>query len=284
LSHLKSTLVHFATSAGERRALLGFPNGETAQQLAGMLNATGLSTETATDGRELLVEATKSVAYELILVSTRIERGSLEQVVQDLRRHPHTRQTPIIVLAEDDEAGSLRHRLRNDLPTSIALRPRSLEGMQYAVEEALRRAGDRIIPAEVREAQAISAINSIADLTEAAPKVFDFREEEGILAPLLYSPSQSASTARLFAQFGTHASQQSLLDIVNRATQPMQSRQAAAVAFGDSVRRFGVRLTKGEILKQYDRYNQSRLEEEASQALLGATLDAIELPTRANGE
>jgi CheY-like chemotaxis protein len=284
LSYLKSTLVHFATSAGERRALLCFPNGETAQQLAGMLNATGLSTETATNGRGLLVEATKSAAYELILVSTRIERGTLDQVVQDLRRHPHTRQTPIIVLAEDDEAGSLRHRMRGDVLTSIALRPRSLAGMQYAVEQALRRAGDRIIPAEVRAAQANTAINSIAELMEAAPKVFDFREDERVLSPLIYSPSQSAATARLLALFGTHMSQQSLLDIANRANQPIQARQAAAVAFGDSVRRFGVRLTKSEILKQYDRYNQSRLEDEASQALLGATLDAIELPTRANGE
>jgi hypothetical protein len=86
------------------------------------------------------------------------------------------------------------------------------------------------------------------------------------------------------AQFGTHTSQKSLLDIVNRATQPIQARQAAAVAFGDSVRRFGVRLTKAEILKQYDRYNQSRFEDEAGQTLLGATLDAIELPTRTNGD
>jgi CheY-like chemotaxis protein len=280
LSHLKATLVHFATSAGERRALLGFPNGETAQQLAGMVNATGLSTKTATNGRELLLEATKSAAYELILVSSRIDRGPLYQVVQDLRRHPHTLQTPIIVLAEDDEAGSLRHRMRDDLLTSVALRPRGLGGMQYAVDQALRRAGDRIIPAAVREAQANAAINSIADLMEAAPKVFDFREDERAVLPLLYSPSRSTATARLLAQFGTHTSQQSLLEIANRANQPMRARQAAAVAFGDSVRRFGVRLTKGEVLKQYDRYNQSRFEDEASQALLGATLDAIELPTR----
>jgi CheY-like chemotaxis protein len=282
LSYLKSTLVHFATSAGQRRALIGFPNGETAQQLAGMTNQLGLSTQTATNGSDLLLEASKAAAYELILVSGHIDRGPLYQVVQDLRRHPHTIQTPIIVLAEDDEAGSLRHRLRDDLLTSVALRPRSLEGMQYAVDQARRRAGDRIIPAEVREAQANAAINSIAALMEAAPKVFDFREDERVLAPLLYSPSQSAATARLLAQLGTHTSQQSLLDIVNRATQPMPSRQAAAAAFGDSVRRFGVRLTKGEILKQYDRYNQSRVEHEASQTLLGATLDAIELRSRIN--
>jgi CheY-like chemotaxis protein len=283
LSHLKLALVHFATSAGERRALVGFPNGETAQQIAGMVNELGLFTGTATNGRELLLEATRAQAYELILVSSRIDRGPLYLVVQDLRRHPHTRQTPIIVLAEDDETGSLRHRLRDDPLTSVALRPRSMEGMKYAVDQALGRAGDRIIPAVVREAQAKAAIESIAGLMETAPKVFDFRDVEREIAPLLYSSSQSAATARVLAQLGTRTSQQSLLDVANRATQPMHARQAAAVAFGDSVRRFGVRLTKSEILKQYERYNQSRLEDQASQVLLGATLDAIELPTRTNG-
>jgi CheY-like chemotaxis protein len=280
LSHLKLALVHFATSAGERRALVGFPNGEMAQQIAGMVNELGLSATTATNGRELLLEATNAEAYELILVSSRIDRGPLYLVVQDLRRHPHTRQTPIIVLAEDDEAGTLRHRLRDDPLTSVALRPRGMEGMKYAVDQGLRRAGDRIIPAEVREAQAKAAIDSIAELIDAAPKVSDFRDFEREIAPLLYSPSLSAATARVLAQLGTRTSQQSLLDVANRATQPILSRQAAAVAFGDSVRRFGVRLTKGEIVKQYDRYNQSRFEDQASQVLLGATLDVIELPTR----
>jgi hypothetical protein len=114
--------------------------------------------------------------------------------------------------------------------------------------------------------------------------VFDFRDYERQLAPLLYEPSLGPATAGVMAQFGTHASQQSLLEIANRAPQPMASRQAAAVAFGDSVRRFGLRLTKNDILRQYERYNQSRIEDQASQVLLGAVLDAIELPTKTNGE
>jgi CheY-like chemotaxis protein/HEAT repeat protein len=284
LSHLKLALVHFSTSAGQRRALVGFPNAETAQQLGGMVNSLGFSTVTATNGRELMLAATKTVRYELILVSSHIDRGPLYLVVQDLRKHGPTRETPIIVLAEDDEEGILRDRVRDDPLTSVALRPRSLDGMQYAVDQALRRAGDRVVPAEVREAQAKAAIQSIGELMAAAPKVFDFRDYELQLALLLYEPSLSAPTAGVMAQFGTHRSQQSLLEIANRAPQPMASRQAAAVAFGDSVRRFGLRLTKNDILRQYERYNQSRIEDQASQVLLGAVLDAIELPTRTNGE
>ena len=136
----------------------------------------------------------------------------------------------------------------------------------------------------MRERQAQEALRSIGELMAAAPQVFDFRDYEKQLVPLLYVPSLSASASAAMAQFGTHTSQQSLLQIANRTSQPLPSRQAAAVAFGDSVRHFGVRLTKGEILGQYDRYNQSASEDAASQELQGAMLDAIELPTRKNGE
>ena len=88
---------------------------------------------------------------------------------------------------------------------------------------------------------------------------------------------------RCWRHFGTHSSQRSLLELsierLNRST----SRQAAALAFGESVRRFGVRLTKDEILRQYDRYNQSQLEDRPTQELLGGVLDAIELPIQSRG-
>jgi hypothetical protein len=153
--------------------------------------------------------------------------------------------------------------------------------MRYAVEQSIRRAGDRIVSPEVRQKQAQEAIRSIAELGAAAPNVFDFRADEKQLAPLLSVPSLSAPAASVLAQFGTHTSQQALLEIANRTSQPLASRQAAAVAFGDSIRRFGVRLSRDEILRQYDRYNQSEMEDKASQSLLSAVLDAIELPSKA---
>jgi CheY-like chemotaxis protein len=284
LSHLKSALVSFATSSGERRALVGFPNVETAGKLAGMVNSLGFDSATATNGRELLLKATHSGDHELILISSRIDRAPLYLVLQDLRNHSHTADTPIIVLAEDDELGELRDGLDDDPLTSVVPRPRDVEGMQYAVDSTLRRAGERIIPPAVREQQAQEALRSIAALSAAAPKIFDFREYEKELSPLLYAPSLGPLAADVIDDFGTHASQQALLAIINRSSQPLASRQAATLAFGESVRRFGVRLTKGEILRQYARYNASELEDEASQELLGAVLDAIELPTRSNGE
>ncbi len=280
-SHLASALVSFATSSGERRALVGFPNAETATNLAGLVGSLGFETAVATNGRELLLKATQARTHDLILVSSRIDRAPLYLVLQDLRNHTATAQTPIIVLAEDDERGVLRERLEDDPLTSVVLRPRSLEGMQYAADAALRRAGDRIVAPAVRERQAAEALKSMAALSAAAPKVFSFRDFQQELLPLLYLPALGPLAADVVDDFGTHASQQALLAIVNRTSQPLASRQAAAVAFGESVRRFGVRLTRNEILRQYDRYNASEFEDGATQELLGAVLDAIEFRAKA---
>jgi len=284
LSHLKSALVYFATSAGQRKALVGFPNVETARNLAGMLNSVGFDAETATNGRELLLNATKSAGYELILISSRIDRAPLYMVLQDLRNHTHTRQTAIILLAEEDELGDLRDKIRTDHMTSATFRPRDLEGMKYAVEQAIERAGDRIVPPPVRERQAREALDAMAELSKASPKIFDFRTDEPQLAALLHVPSLSRQAAEVLSQFGTHTSQRSLMEIVNRTSQPVSSRQAAALAFGESVRRFGLRLTKNEILAQYDRYNQSEFEDQATQELLAAVLDRIELRSKVERE
>jgi hypothetical protein len=284
LSHLEAALVYFSTSAGTRKALIGFPNIETARNLAGMVNALGFDTETATNGRELLLKATKSGGNELVLISSRIDRAPLYLVLQDLRNHAHTGQTPMVLLAEDDELGDLRERIKADLLTSAALRPRDLEGMKYAVEQAMRRAGDRIIPPAVRDRQAQQSLVAISELSKAAPKIFDFRADESQLAPLLYVPLLSREAADVLSQFGTHTSQRSLLEIVNRTSQPAPSRQAAALAFGESVHRFGLRLTKNEIVAQYDRYNQSELEDQATQELLAAVLDTIELRSKVDRE
>jgi hypothetical protein len=152
--------------------------------------------------------------------------------------------------------------------------------MQFVVERAMARAGDRVLPIEVRQRQATAALKFMAELQERKPKLFDFRGHEQRLAEILYVPSLSPLAAAILAQHGTHFSQQTLLALANRTTQPLVSREAAAAAFGESVRRFGVRLTKPEIRQQYARYNASEREDKATQDLLGTILDSIELPTK----
>jgi HEAT repeat protein len=280
LSYLTDGLVYFATGFGQRRAAVGFPNPSIAQELAGMLNALGFEADAATNGRDLFLTASRSNNYELILLSSRLDRPETKLLYQELRKDPRTAQTPILVLAEDEELPDLRDLIGADRLSIAMIRPRDLTGMQFVVESVMARAGDRILPVDVRARQASAALKWMAELQERAPKLFDFRSHEKHLAEILYVPSLSPLAAAILSQHGTHFSQQTLLALANRNTQPLVSREAAAAAFGESVRRFGVRLTKPEISQQYARYNASETEDQASQELLGSILDAIELPTK----
>jgi hypothetical protein len=66
------------------------------------------------------------------------------------------------------------------------------------------------------------------------------------------------------------------VELAGQHARPLPVRQAAARAFSQSVPRFGVQLTTGEIAAQYARYNRSRELDLETQRVLGAVLDAIE--------
>jgi hypothetical protein len=75
---------------------------------------------------------------------------------------------------------------------------------------------------------------------------------------------------------GSSRAQLSLLDLASSPTRSIQERRAAVAAFRDAVERRGVMLTKAEVLKQYERYNQSEAADRDTQQVLGAILDTIE--------
>jgi hypothetical protein len=60
----------------------------------------------------------------------------------------------------------------------------------------------------------------------------------------------------------------------------LSERQAAATAFDAAISKRGLLLARNEIQVQYDRYNQSKILDSETQAVLGSLLDSIERPTR----
>ncbi|MDZ4818794.1 MAG: hypothetical protein SGJ20_07460 [Planctomycetota bacterium] len=276
LSYLTDTLFNLANSSGTPVALIGFPTLETSQTLSGMVNSLGYTTTTATNGRDVMIEAARSGDCELILLSTRIQRGSASLTLQQLRQVPKTAKIPVILLSEDDDCSRPEFWAQDDPLTTVVLRPREIAGMEFALRQSARKAGDAQVPTAVRQQQAIFALRALAELTQRAPRLFDFRTKDADIIRALQAPALNEAAAFLLAQFGTHGSQLALAELAGHASQPIERRQAAAAAFCESVHRHGIQLTKREIEAQYDRYNLSQFEEAASQELLAAMLDAME--------
>ena len=75
--------------------------------------------------------------------------------------------------------------------------------------------------------------------------------------------------------------QRALVETAGRVTQPLEIRQAAVSAFRQNLQAHGILLTKEEIKKQYQQYNESKNQDESTQKILALILDCLEAPTKA---
>ena len=159
-SYLTDALADMIGATGHRRAAIAFPTLESLQELAGMTNAAGFQTETATNGRQLFAAAAESPDTELILISadqsserrgTRatIARRSANRRCADLR-DGRTRRARICRAGDGPLSGRVRRAAsteprRNEAhrrPRSAARR-RSHRARQAAAEAG--RSGTRLV-------------------------------------------------------------------------------------------------------------------------------------------
>jgi len=94
----------------------------------------------------------------------------------------------------------------------------------------------------------------------------------------------AVAAAPLLGKIGSPAVQRALVDTASQNARPLPVRQAAAAAFTTAVAERGLLLSREEILRQYERYNQSELLARSTQKLLASILDTIEARRRAEAE
>jgi len=96
----------------------------------------------------------------------------------------------------------------------------------------------------------------------------------------LYTPGLGSKAAAVLGNLGSVESQQALVELASRWTQPLEARRAAVKAFRRNIEASGILLTSRQILRQYDRYNQSEKLDQPTQRILGLILDCIEAPAQ----
>jgi hypothetical protein len=279
-SYLTETAAYFATGTDRKRVAIGAPTAHFAGPIAGLAGAAGWEPATALEGHELMVAAAESADIELVLISGRIQHPIAFDLVQQMRQDPRTATLPIGVMAELGDRYRLEQLFAGIPRVFILLRPEQPAEMQAALNAGAQLAGDTLIPAPLRQAQAAKALDWLAELAAAPPQMFDVRRYEDLVEKALYAPATVSHAAAVLARLGTHSSQRALLNLASRQQQPLEVRQLAAAAFEQSVHRFGVRISPSETVEQYDRYNQSAKSDKATQQLLSTILDIIEGPKK----
>jgi hypothetical protein len=158
--------------------------------------------------------------------------------------------------------------------------PKNVAGMTILVERLLNRAATGAVLPEERRHQAAKAMAYLAALSGEKQSLYDLRRQEPAVQSALYEPTLTQPAANVLSMLGTATSQRELVDLASRTGQPLAARRAAVAAFGQSVSRYGIRLTSEEIKGQYDRYNKCASADADTQQVLADILDWIETPSK----
>jgi hypothetical protein len=184
------------------------------------------------------------------------------------------------VIARDGQLARARGITRPDPLAEAFSRPHTEQAAQWQVEQLMKLLGRGRVTRAERDRQAAQAMKWLANLTAQERTIYDLSRAEEAATSALFVPGLAPDAVVVLGNLGTPQCQQALIDLASRWTQPLELRVAAVRAFRQSTERRGILLTTEQILRQYDRYNQSGSSDAGTQQVLGLILDCIEAPTR----
>lgn len=277
-SRLIQVLGHVVTADGSRRALIGNPRRQEADQLAGMLRESGFEADVATTGRQLFKMALAESDYEFLLVSDVIESPKFNELIQQLRHVPETAETPVALLARGPYLSDAQDLTAGDAKTFAFPKPHDLNTATVVVRRLLSLSQPNPVTAVERLQHASEALDILRRFASGGRKYafYELLPLEPTLASALETPQLSAQAADVLGQLGTPRAQTALVELASNNDRPLPQRQAAGRALAEAIGRQGIQLTSQQILRQYDRYNHSATLDGATQAVLGGILDSIE--------
>lgn len=280
-SYLWDELMYFARATGAREAVVAAPSPTQGAQLAAYLKTIGFRrVAVVTTGGDLLRIAAQSPDCEVILVSAAIQSPPLDLTLQRLRSNAHTAQIPVLLYAESEWLPRADH-VAQRIPVSISVAtPQSPEDLAGLITRVASLEGaDRTTGARRLE-QAKQALTWILVLCESLPQGISIPDLERIATTALEVPGQEMLAIEILARLATPGAQTQLVEAASREEWPLELRVKALGGFRQAIEKRGVQLTTDQILRQYERYNQSAHRDPAVQKLLGLILDCIETPAR----
>ena len=272
-------LLHTISSTGDRNVVVASSSNGEVNRLGGALLPLGYEFLSAYDGRSMMEVAVSSSDVELIVCDARILSPPLDVVIRHLRLEPRTAKIPVLILAPGTIYDTTIALVEFD-PLSIVLpTPHNRNDAAWCVEQAEALLVDAPPSAALRLQQAALAIDWLDTLYESNAQNVrqSWQDVEAAATAAVYMPAMRESALSILATIGTPETQTLLLNYASRVGSPILDRRLAFQTLIENAEAGGIRLTNEQLLHQYDLYNASRMEDEASQQLLNDILDWIEL-------
>ncbi|MEI8375028.1 MAG: hypothetical protein WCJ35_19560 [Planctomycetota bacterium] len=275
-SHLLESLAYLAASSGGRRALVVSSNTETLEEWIGVLKFRNIVSDSAVAGREAVRMALRCPDYEFVLIDMATLGPPAEEIVQQLHQDYRTASLRIGLIAR---AGFLKRaeRIADEDPLAIAFsQPIDATAARWQLGQLMALTPREFVGFSERQDLAVRALNCLAKLAGTSGNLYDMhRVEDAVLAGLRV-PRLSGHAVAVLANLGTQASQRALTDLAGRFVNPLAVRQAAGIAFGFNVQRFGLLLDQEAIRVLYARCRESVSQDQATQQVLTSILSTIE--------
>jgi len=275
-SHVLESLGYLAASTGARRALAVSPGSGTLEEWVGVLKFRNFATDSAATGREAVRRALRCPDYELLVIDMATLGPPAEEIVEQLHQDYRTASLRIGLVAR---AGFLRRaeRIADRDPLTIAFsQPIDAEAARWQLGRLTALTPREFVGFSERQDLAVRALDCLAKLASTSGRLYDLRRVEDAVLSGLLAPRLSGHAVAVLANLGTPASQQALVDLAGRFATPLAVRQAAGIALGFNVQRFGLLLDQEAIRAQYARYHASDSQDPASQQVLASICKTIE--------
>ena len=275
-SWVPKALSRFAKGGGPPIALVAMPAIQSAASVGGHLAALGYQTDIANNPKDLIHFARQSDSLQFVLVDLAIGSPGIRELIHTLRSLPQSAGAPIALLTP---AGRLveAHQLASEYDRVVAFPRPQTESTVASIAQTMNDVLDRdLCSSKERIAQAEFALDQLGHLLKQPPGFYDTEPLAKVLTTALYEPSLTSDAIENLAWVGTAESQLTLVDYASRGVLPIESRQVAAAAFAENVRKYGILLTTNEIIRQYDHYNASDTSDEATYRVLSGILDTLE--------
>lgn len=227
-------------------------------------------------GREALLALDGSEPIELILLVDRVSDLSVFEVLQRIRNTKKGQSLPIAVLTE--RLYQHERRLIDEMPGVIqSVLSSDPTHMERVVRSMLNELDTNPMSTEDRSVFAQAGGGFLATIagdrdTYAFYPISDWRER--LISTQGGLPLVSQMT--VIAAVGSADGQLKLSNMAATASYSEQQRMAAARAFGQSVKRFGMLMRPDDVLRNYDLYNELGPRDPIAAKALGLILDVTE--------
>ncbi len=305
-SRVTDVLANAAATRGVRSMMIAHPRLAEAQNVISFLADQGFEGQVYLTGQALLKAAVLDPDLEMIIVSDAIDRPTVHELVQALRKDYRTAGIPIGIMATDENLDRSRFLMQNDPRTIVVPKIIGPETAGFAANRIAERIStpleyapgsapliEKLTPSVVppllspgagfqqrderieRGIAALEALVTLASNRETFNRYDLLRAESAAISALGISPL-APSAGKLLALIASPKAQTAMIEIASQTPRPLEDREIAAKAFADAVALRGVLLTTDQIRRQYDAYNASETLDANTQRILGSLLDTIE--------